>query len=977
LEWTSALVRTQTPGYTVAQHGETDGLSVVVMASRLVDRLRQRTRRRRRHPEYDAFVSYNRSSDRVLAEALQAAIETYARPWLRRRALRVFRDDGSLAATPALWPDIESALSSSSWFILLASPEAVASDWVNREVAWWLEHKPAQRIVIVLTSGVLRWDPDACDFDWNQSTAAPPALRGAFQQEPRWVSIERVSTRQELSTRDESSSDQFLDVAAAIRGVSKDELKDFGDRELRRTVRRWRAATAGLAVLLILVLVAGLLAVRERDDALQAAKVALSRQLAVTSQNELSTNLDVALLLAARAYRTDPNPQTLSALLQADSFSPRLARYIPMGGQIRELAGSGDGTTVVAGLSSGQVVRWTPADQTPRALFSLPAAASSVAVSRDGATVAATDGTVARLWRRGHPAVTLASSLRQDGVVALSPSGRTAVVCCGPPADGAEQSLLVLDLPQLAVRGVHGVGPAQANGVLPSDDQLTLIDGYGGWERWRVSDWALEGASSAGLGAHQALGAPSSDGGSFSATNGDPTIPVWRTRGVSDSDHPGFTAEAPIQSPSALALSPDGANLAVADSGAIYVAPVAPEGSQRPTAVTLPGNGSVNVDGLRFFGDGAHLLSASRDVVAVWDLDQVDRLARSVTTSIEGPCFACGGPSVAVSPDGRRAAIVSSQGDDALIQPLPGTGGRPEHVAGRLFSYGYNPPVWDDQGHLVLPFFVSAGGSNVSAPTGLPAMVRAWPAGAGGEGVEAAQLSSDRHTVIMVSGAGEIYLQDAETGALRARFPGPPRRQSNGSGIDTAAVGSSPDLVATVDLGSATVVDPHSGRIVSRLPGADVSWLAFAGSRLLVQRRGGDLEVWDARGTTLQRSIPGDPSYSWPPVGNPQGTLVARPRGEGEIVLDDLDTGAVLATFPSPMTGTYVKTGVAFAPDGRQLVTVTENSTGEPDPAEVIQRDVSSETLVRSACAAAGRDLTPAEWRSFVGTAPPADLACR
>jgi hypothetical protein len=61
--------------------------------------------------------------------------------WYRRRALRVFRDDTSLSATPHLWPTIEQALGESRFLILLASPEAAASQWVNKEVDWWLAHR--------------------------------------------------------------------------------------------------------------------------------------------------------------------------------------------------------------------------------------------------------------------------------------------------------------------------------------------------------------------------------------------------------------------------------------------------------------------------------------------------------------------------------------------------------------------------------------------------------------------------------------------------------------------------------------------------------------------------------------------------------------------------------------------------------------------------------------------------------------------
>src|SRR6266702_5457386 len=79
---------------------------------------------------YDAFISYSYAKDKPIAAALQSVIQRLGKPWYRRRALRVFRDDTSLSATPHLWPTIEQSLGQSRFFILLASPEAAASKWV-------------------------------------------------------------------------------------------------------------------------------------------------------------------------------------------------------------------------------------------------------------------------------------------------------------------------------------------------------------------------------------------------------------------------------------------------------------------------------------------------------------------------------------------------------------------------------------------------------------------------------------------------------------------------------------------------------------------------------------------------------------------------------------------------------------------------------------------------------------------------------
>ena len=71
---------------------------------------------------YDAFISYSHAKDKPIAAALQSVVQKLGKPWYRRRALRVFRDDTSLSATPSLWPTIEQALGA----IALSDPARLA-----------------------------------------------------------------------------------------------------------------------------------------------------------------------------------------------------------------------------------------------------------------------------------------------------------------------------------------------------------------------------------------------------------------------------------------------------------------------------------------------------------------------------------------------------------------------------------------------------------------------------------------------------------------------------------------------------------------------------------------------------------------------------------------------------------------------------------------------------------------------------------
>jgi hypothetical protein len=69
---------------------------------------------------YDAFVSYSYAADGRLAPALQAGLQSLAKLWDRRRALRLFWDKASLLASPELWPAIER--------VLAQAPGVIATD---------------------------------------------------------------------------------------------------------------------------------------------------------------------------------------------------------------------------------------------------------------------------------------------------------------------------------------------------------------------------------------------------------------------------------------------------------------------------------------------------------------------------------------------------------------------------------------------------------------------------------------------------------------------------------------------------------------------------------------------------------------------------------------------------------------------------------------------------------------------------------
>jgi tetratricopeptide (TPR) repeat protein len=200
---------------------------------------------------YDAFISYSHAKDKPVAAALQSAMQRLGKPWYRRRALRLFRDDTSLSATPGLWDSIERALTDSRYLVLLASPEAAASPWVTKEVTWWLAHKSADTLLIAVTDGTLAWDETRGDYTTGVDTPLPRTLAGRFAAEPKWVDLRayRLHAEHRADLGDAKLTELAADLAAAIHGMPKEDLLSQEVRQQRKALSLALSATASLLVL--------------------------------------------------------------------------------------------------------------------------------------------------------------------------------------------------------------------------------------------------------------------------------------------------------------------------------------------------------------------------------------------------------------------------------------------------------------------------------------------------------------------------------------------------------------------------------------------------------------------------------------------------------------------------------------------------------------------------------------------------------
>lgn len=255
---------------------------------------------------YKAYLSYSHQ-DAVWAAWLHRALETYRMPSslvgtepngrkVPVRLTPIFRDRDDLSSVASLSAGLQQALRESESLIVICSPSAAASRWVNEEISYFRSLGRADRIFCVLVAGESTLLPTAnCGF--------PPALLvnvNGPALEPLAVDPRPYADGRELAK---------LKLIAGLVGVRLDDLRR---RELKRK-RRWQALVAGGALCALTLMMFALLArqaeQRERYSAEQMAGfiVDLGEEL------KSDIGLEALGLISSRAmsYLADINPQKL------------------------------------------------------------------------------------------------------------------------------------------------------------------------------------------------------------------------------------------------------------------------------------------------------------------------------------------------------------------------------------------------------------------------------------------------------------------------------------------------------------------------------------------------------------------------------------------------------------------------------------------------------------------------------------------
>ncbi len=566
--------------------------------------------------EHDVFISYSHAADTDLAAAVHKALHRLNKPWHRWRALDVFRDTANLAANPDLWGQLTERLERSRYLLLLASPDAAASDGVAHEVGFWTAHRSPDTLLIARTGGHIEFRDQ--EIDWSATDALPACLRSWLTTEPLVPDLTR-DRFERADLKDPGFRAELLKIVAPLHGLTPAELDGTDRRRHRRTVR---TVVTALSAFLVLAVAAASVSVWQRNEAVAQRQIAedqrqlaTARLLASEAENKRDSDPATSLAASLAALELDSTADIRSGLAET-LMTTRLNGTAARVGDPRigdlEVAFGPDGRTAVTSAATGEVDNspkyhyettvWDTANPTRwTRLAALPAVdrmagAPAVAFSPDG-TMLAVAGESVELWdltdrsapaRLGGLTAEAVESLafgRDGRVLAIATAGRVALWRIGD----AGEALLITELP--GVREAHHVGFAP--------DGRTLAT-----TRFAVSE--------AGPGEH------------------DHQTTLWDLR---DPGRPVPTA--PILGHRTgtvfgVAFSADGRLLATAGAdGSVLLWDVANRAAPKRLAVLRGHLGQVHA--VAFEPRGTRLVSGGDDGAIIWDIADRTRPRRTAT----------------------------------------------------------------------------------------------------------------------------------------------------------------------------------------------------------------------------------------------------------------------------------------------------------------------------------------------------------
>ena len=293
--------------------------------------------------KFRAFISYSHA-DKASAEWLHRSLESYRLPArlvgletpvgdVPARLTPIFRDRDELPAAGDLTTELRTALAQSMFLVVIASPAAAQSRWVNEEVRHFKHVHGEGRVLTLIADG----SPGSGD----ETECFPPALRMRVDASGRISDEPAEPIAADLRPDGDGKRLAKLKLVAGLTGLRLDKLVQ---REQARRQRRLAALASVAVVIAICMSVLAVMAVRgqaeaerqraESDGLVEYMLTDLRMQLEPVGRLEIFDSVGKRAL----AYY---EKQDINAL-DADALGRR-ARALHLVGEVRELRADSGG----------------------------------------------------------------------------------------------------------------------------------------------------------------------------------------------------------------------------------------------------------------------------------------------------------------------------------------------------------------------------------------------------------------------------------------------------------------------------------------------------------------------------------------------------------------------------------------------------------------------------------------------------------
>ncbi|MGB0929096.1 MAG: TIR domain-containing protein, partial [Pikeienuella sp.] len=238
-------------------------------------------------PKYRAFISYSHR-DAAWGDWLHKGLESYRvpKPLIGRetrvgpvpaRLFPVFRDREELPTTSDLSHAIDDALRSSLFLIVMCSPSAAASQWVNEEIRAFKHLHGEDQILAIIVDG----EPNATDKGAPEDECFPEALRFRLDPGGRLTTERTEPIAADARPQGDGKEDALLKLLSGLLAVNFNDLKQREIQAARKRARIAQGIAAAMALLAIAALGAGWVAFQNQQIAEEQTAIAIAqRQIA-------------------------------------------------------------------------------------------------------------------------------------------------------------------------------------------------------------------------------------------------------------------------------------------------------------------------------------------------------------------------------------------------------------------------------------------------------------------------------------------------------------------------------------------------------------------------------------------------------------------------------------------------------------------------------------------------------------------------